>query len=152
VRGFHPRAIDWIEPARRDVTEYLLALGLRSGPLLPRADGEPWKLHDYKNWCRRVWHPAVKRAKTESARASSKGKSSGIPPYDLRHAFASLQIRAGLSIPELTEQMGHSPQMTLATYAHVIRELKGLPRVSAEDQIEQARQARGRHVDVSART
>lgn len=30
VRGFHPRAIDWVEPARRDVTEYLLALGLRS--------------------------------------------------------------------------------------------------------------------------
>jgi hypothetical protein len=83
VRGFHPRAIDWVEPARRDVTEYLLALGLRREPLLPRADGEPWKLHDY---------------------------------------------------------------------AHVIRELKGLPRVSAEDQIEQARQARGRHVDVSART
>lgn len=33
VRGFHPRAVDWVEPARRDVTEYLLALGLRSGPL-----------------------------------------------------------------------------------------------------------------------
>jgi integrase len=150
VRGFHPRAVDWVEPARRDVTEYLLALGLRSGPLLPRADGEPWKLHDYKNWCRRVWHPAVKQAKTDSAEASPKGKSSGIPPYAMRHAFASLQIRAGLSIPELAERMGHSPQMTLATYAHVIRELKGLPRVSAEDQIEQAREARGRQVDISA--
>jgi hypothetical protein len=32
VRGFHPRAVDWVEPARRDVTEYLLALeGLRGG-------------------------------------------------------------------------------------------------------------------------
>jgi integrase len=49
---------------------------------------------------------SVKRAKTGSARMSSKGKSSGIPPYDLRHAFASLQIRAGLPIPELAEQMG----------------------------------------------
>jgi len=106
VRGFHPRAIDWVEPARRDVTEYPLALGLRSEPLLPRADGDPWKLHDYKDWCRRVWHPAVKRAKTDSARASSKGKSSGIHPYDVRHAFASLQIRAGLSLPELAVQMG----------------------------------------------
>ena len=100
-------------------------LGLRSGPLLPRADGEPWKLHDYKNWCRRVWHPAVTQAKTDSARASSKGKTSGIPPYDLRHTFASLQIRAELSMPELAEQMGHSPQMTVGTYAHVIRELRG---------------------------
>jgi hypothetical protein len=38
VRDFHPRAVDWVEPAKRDVTEYLLALGLRSGPLFPRAD------------------------------------------------------------------------------------------------------------------
>jgi integrase len=96
--------------------------------------------------------PRRQAGQAVSAKATSKGKSSGIPPYDLRHAFASLQIRAGLSIPELAEQMGHSPQITLATYAHVIRELKGLPRVSAETQIEQAREARGRQVDVSVRT
>jgi integrase len=36
-----------------------------------------------------------------------------MPPYDLRHAFASLQVRAGMSIPELAEQLGHSPAMTL---------------------------------------
>jgi hypothetical protein len=66
-----------------------------------------------------------------------------LPPYDLCHAFASLQIRAGLSIPELAEQMGHSPQMTVMTYTHVIRELKGEPRVSAEEQIERARRDSG---------
>jgi hypothetical protein len=38
VRDFHPRAVDWVEPAKRDVTDYLLAPGLRSGPLFPRAD------------------------------------------------------------------------------------------------------------------
>ena len=38
-----------------------------------------------------------------------------LPPYDLRHAFASLQIRAGIPIPNLAEQMGHSPQVTLMT-------------------------------------
>jgi integrase len=94
----------------------------------PTAAGEPWKLHDYKNWCRRVWHPAVRKAglgkESEEGRGSGKAKagresssvgSSGIPPYDLRHAYASLQIRAGRSIPELAEQMGHSPQMTLKT-------------------------------------
>jgi hypothetical protein len=32
-----------------------------------------------------------------------------------------------MSIPELAEQMGHSPQMTVMTYTHVIRELKGEP-------------------------
>ena len=139
VRGFHPRAIDWVEPARRDVTEYIVAMGLRRGPLFPRADGSPWLLHDYKNWCRRVWHRAREAAGIDR-----------LPPYDLRHAFASLHIRAGMSIPELAEQMGHAPAMTLATYTHVIRELKGLPAVSAAEQIDQARTARGRVVDVAA--
>ena len=34
--------------------------------------------------------------------------------------------------------MSHSPHMTLTTYAPVIRELKGEPVVSAEEQIEEA--------------
>jgi Phage integrase family len=91
--------------------------------LFARRDGEPWPLHDDQNWRRRTWHAARKKAGIQS-----------LPPYDLRHAYASLQIRAGLSIPELAEQMGHSPQMTIGTYAHVIRELKGEPVVSAEEQ------------------
>lgn len=128
VRGFHPRAIDLLEPVRRDLRDYLLATGIREGVLFPRRDGQPWVLHDYQNWRRRVWHTARQRAEVEP-----------LPPYDLRHAFASLQIRAGLPIPELAEQMGHSPQMTLMTYTHVIRELKGEPAVSAEEQIERAR-------------
>src|SRR4051812_44708614 len=119
----------------------MLAYGIREGLLFPRRDGAPWRLHDYQNWRRRTWHPARTKAGIKS-----------LPPYDLRHAFASLQIRAGMSIPELAEQMGHSPQMTVATYAHVIRELKGLPRVSAEEQIERARESRGREVDVQAGT
>lgn len=139
VRGFHPRAVPLEDPVRRDVAGYLVATGLRKGLLFPRADGEPWKVHDYKNWTRRVWHAARKGAGIDP-----------LPPYDLRHAYASLQIRAGVSIPELAERMGHSPQMTVSTYTHVIRELEGEPRVSAEAQIERAREARGRQVDVEA--
>jgi integrase len=76
------------------------------------------------------------------------GRSRPLPPYDLRHAFASQQIRAGMSIPELAEQLGHSPQMTVMTYTHVIRVLKGEPRISAEKQIKRARhKARGPQVD-----
>jgi integrase len=140
VRGFHPRAIDLLDPVRRDVQEYLLATGIRSGLLFPRRDGEPWRLHDYNNWRRRVWKRAREAAGVDP-----------LPPYDLRHAFASLQVRAGMSIPELAEQMGHSPQMTVMTYTHVIRELKGEPRISAEKQIERARcKARGPQVDPKA--
>jgi integrase len=140
VRGFHPRAIDLLEPVRRDVRKYLLATGIRSGVLFPRRDGAPWRLHDYNNWRRRVWKKARETAGVDP-----------LPPYDLRHAFASLQIRAGMSIPELAEQMGHSPQMTVMTYTHVIRELKGEPCIPAEKQIERARRKpRGPQVDPKA--
>jgi integrase len=140
VRGFHPRAIDLLEPVKRDVRAYQLATGIRSGLLFPKTDGAPWRSHDWKNWTRRVWHAAREGAGIES-----------LPPYDLRHAFASLQIRAGLSIPELAEQMGHSPAMTLNTYAHVTRELKGEPTVSAEAQVQRTRRKlAGRFRDADA--
>jgi len=99
--------------------------------VFPRTDGEPWRRHDWNNWRRRIWKPALERAEVDYS-----------PPYDLRHAFASLQIRAGMSIPELAEQLGHSPAMTLATYSHVIRELKGENTLSAEDQVARARKDR----------
>jgi integrase len=140
VRGFHPRAVDLAEPVRRDVAEYVVAMGLRSGLLFPRRDDLPWRSHDWKNWCRRVWHKARDGAGIQS-----------LPPYDLRHAFASLQIRAGMSVPELAEQMGHAPAMTIGTYTHVIRELKGEPMVPAEEQIQRAREERpGRSGDADA--
>jgi integrase len=63
------------------------------------------------------------------------------PPYGLRHSYASLRIREGASITELAAALGHSPQMTLNTYAHVIDELRGAPRLSAADEIVRARQA-----------
>jgi integrase len=87
-----------------------------------------------------VWHKARDGAGIQS-----------LPPYDLRHAFASLQIRAGMSVPELAEQMGHAPAMTIGTYTHVIRELKGEPMAPAEEQIQQAREERpGRSGDADA--
>ena len=42
---------------------------------------------------------------------------------------------------ELAEELGHSPQMTLNTYAHVIDELRGAPRLPAAQEIVRARQA-----------
>jgi hypothetical protein len=61
------------------------------------------------------------------------------PPYGLRHSYASLRIREGASITELAEELGHSPQMTLNTYAHVIDELRGAPRLPTEQEIARAR-------------
>ncbi len=141
VRHFRARAIDLVAPLKQDLAEYQLRMGRPQGLIFPRRDGDPWVRHDYQNWRRRIWHPAREQAGVES-----------LPPYHLRHAFASLQIRAGISIPELAEQLGHAPQMTLSTYAHVMRELKGLPPLSADAQIQGAREARRPSVDPKRQT
>ena len=40
----------------------------------------------------------------------------------------------------VARQLGHGAQLTLRTYGHVIDELEGSPRVSAEDAIRAARE------------
>jgi hypothetical protein len=106
---------------------------------------------------------AVRRAASSSSprRAASRGASTTTPtgasagfrstrrraawarlPYDLRHSFASLRIQEGrLTIVELAEQLGHSPTMTLRTYAHVIAEFRGSGQVDPDALIADARAA-----------
>jgi hypothetical protein len=43
-----------------------------------------------------------------------------------------------LSIVELAEQIGHNPTMCISTYAHVMVELRGAPKASAQEQIRAA--------------
>jgi hypothetical protein len=47
------------------------------------------------------------------------------------------------SIVEIAEQLGHNPTVCLDTYGHVMRELAGGERVSAEQQIVLARDSLG---------
>jgi hypothetical protein len=82
----------------------------------------------WQSWHRDAWHPACAVAGIENAR-----------PYDLRHSFISLLIHEGRSVVEVARQAGHSPTMTLDVYAHVFDEFDLSERVSAEDQIAQAR-------------
>ena len=42
---------------------------------------------------------------------------------------------------EIAEQLGHNPTVCLDTYGHVMRELAGAERISAEEQIVLARKA-----------
>ena len=67
-------------------------------------------------------------------------------PYDLRHSFVSLLIAEGHNIVEVARQAGHSPTMSLDTYAHVIDEFDPGERILAADRIRTAReQIRRRH-------
>jgi integrase len=126
------RTVDLVAPLVADLAEWQLASGgLRAEDLMfPAPRGRPWSTHDWQNWTRRVFKPAAERAGLVNAR-----------PYDLRHAFCSLLIREGREITEIARQAGHAPSMTLDTYGHVIEEMRGAERVSAEDAIRAARAA-----------
>ncbi|CAN5504240.1 hypothetical protein BH20ACT19_BH20ACT19_09130 [soil metagenome] len=103
-----------------------------SGPVFPAHDGGAWSVDEWRNWARRVFRPAAERAGVDVGR-----------PYDLRHTWASLLIQEGrLTLVEIAEQMGHSTQTLLSTYAHVIAELSGEQR-PVEDFIREARSPAG---------
>lgn len=91
VRGFHPRAIDWVEPARLDVAEYLATMGIRSGLVFPRADGRPWQLHDYKNWSSGCGTRHVRRPESSDCRRTTCGMRS--------HRFRSVPVCRSPSSP-----------------------------------------------------
>lgn len=127
-------------PVRQDLAEYRLATARSRKPdrdgrrlLFPREDGQPWSETGYRNWRRQVFKPAVKRA--------------GLPitrPYDLRHACASLLIRAGWPLTDIAEFMGHTVQTLSNDYAHVIKEMRGQPTVEPAEAILAARAALAR--------
>jgi integrase len=140
-----PRTIDLLGPVREDLRHHQLARGVREGLIFQRADGRPWTDHDYRNWRRRKWQFAAEVAGVGTVVVQridgvQRRSYSGSGPYDLRHSFASLLIHEGrLSVMEIAAQLGHSTDTLLRTYAHVIADLRGEPRVSAELAIRQAR-------------
>ena len=68
VRSRPPRAVDLVAPLRQDLSEWRMASGRPAAGALvfPRADGDPWRRHDYGNFRRRLWHPAREAAGVES--------------------------------------------------------------------------------------
>lgn len=63
---------------------------------------------DHRNWTTRVWRPARKRAGLEK-----------VPPYALRHTFASLLIAEGRNAWQVAMLMGNTPEMVLRVYGHL---------------------------------
>ncbi|MDQ3730109.1 MAG: site-specific integrase [Actinomycetota bacterium] len=129
--GRRARSPALIGPLRSDLMAWRLRSGNPASSLVfPNYNNEPWRQHDWLNWNRRIWTPVARRLGIQD------------PPYTLRHSYASLRMREGVSIPELADDLGHSPIMTLDTYSHVMRELKGAPTLSAEEQVRKARSQR----------
>ncbi|MEA2291967.1 MAG: hypothetical protein QOF17_987 [Solirubrobacteraceae bacterium] len=126
------RSVRLLAPLAADLAAWRLESGpLRGAALVfPSHAGGLWRDHDWANWRGRVFDPLAARLGV-----------AGMRPYDLRHAFCSLLIAEGLSVVEVARQAGHAPTMTLNTYAHVIADLEGAERVSAEAAIRAAREA-----------
>lgn len=115
------RSIRLLKSLADDLEDWRSACGQPdSGLVFPRTDGDPWTEHDYGNWRSRTFSPLI------STR-----------PYDLRHTFASLLIWEGRPITYVAQQLGHSPQTCLTTYAHVIDGVEA--NAPAESAIEAAR-------------
>ena len=124
------RTVKLLAPLRTDLVEYRRRCGQPDDEALifTRDDGSFIRAEDWKNWQTR-WF-------AEAAAAV------GLPwtaPYNLRHSFASLLIHSDMSVPEIASHMGHSIEMLLSTYAHVIDEFAGSSRIDPEAVISRAR-------------
>lgn len=128
------RTVRLLPPLAKDLAEWRLRSG-RPGAktfVFPGPNGNVWSDTSYRNWRRRIFGPAAKAAGLDASR-----------PYFLRHLYCSLLLAEGASVVEVARQAGHSPAMTLSTYGHVIEELEGGERRSAEAVIRTARSAAG---------
>lgn len=97
--------------------------------VFPTRFGTGWDEDDWCNWRDRIYKPTAEAAGLTGTR-----------PYDLRHSAASLWLHEGRTIIEVATWMGHSGQMALSTYLHVMSDM-GDERVSAEEAIRAAREA-----------
>jgi len=125
------RHVRLLAPLAEDLEARRTALGSPSeGTLVcPRPSGTAWDHSAWKNWVNRIYRPAAMNA----------GLGSGTRPRDLRGSFASLLIWEGQTVVEVAQQLGHSAEMCLRSYAGVFAEFSIEERVSAEQAIRDAR-------------
>ena len=126
------RTVRLLAPLAADLSEWRIGEGRPADEALvfPGRGGGLSSDDAWRYWRRRVFTPAAKAV----------GLDSAVRPYDLRHSFVSLLIAEGANVVEVARQAGHSPTMTLSTYAHLFDEQAGVDHQPAEDQIRRARQ------------
>ena len=123
------RTIDLLDALAEDLAVWLEHLPTGRQFLFAKAGDELFQRDDWDNWRNRRFHAATKALDMGTPR-----------PYDLRHSFASLQIREKeVSIVDLAAQLGHAPTETLKTYSHVYAEYRRQPSRPANELIREAR-------------
>jgi integrase len=93
------------------VTAQALAAHLEAFPagadgLIFTSRGQPWPLSSLR--------------RPYASAAAAAGLPAGTTSHALRHHYASVQLAAGASVPQVAEWLGNTPEMVLDVYGHVM--------------------------------
>jgi integrase len=149
-RNRRHRRVDLFEPLAADFRGHRMSSGRRSGLVIARPDGRPWRKHDWDNWRERVWQPrAVDVGLGRYLKRPGKPKLyEGANPYDLRASFVSLLVWEGRTMLEVAAQAGHGVDVCELYYARIFEGYDAARGTSAEQAIQAARRSEGRPMDV----
>ena len=111
------RTVRLLRPLAEDLREWR---GVSSHPdahdlVFPHRTQHYWSDADWRQWRTRKFARAVRNA----------GLPRELRPFDLRHTFALLLIRAGVSIVEIAPETGHGPLVTLSIYRDLLVRQEG---------------------------
>jgi integrase len=126
----HPRSVRLVKPLADDLAAWKTKLGASDDDwVFPRPDGDPWRETDWRNWQKRVFKPAARRAGVKIDR-----------PYDLRGSAASLWLHEGKDSLQVAEWLGDNIATIHKHYLRAIREFRDSDRhKDAETIIREAR-------------
>lgn len=154
------RTVKMLDHLAADLRAWREADG-RPGPMqlvFPAPGGTAFTSIDWGNWRSRAWATAWRNAAIQAARDAGVDPSSPmglkaaqaarvapedrVTPYELRHSFASMLLASGMQAHSAAKQLGHSPEMTIKTYGHVIDEWEGRRQtIDPDEEIAKARAA-----------
>ena len=144
------RRVDLFAPLAADLRAHRMRSGARRGLVIARADGAPWRKHDWDNWRKRVWQPLAVEAGLGAYVDQGRGRPprcEGADPYALRGSFVSLLVWEGRTMLEVAAQAGHGVDVCEMYYARIFEGYDTARRTSAEAAILAARQSEGRPMD-----
>lgn len=125
------RRVPILAPLRADLDALIEMWEIKPGdPLIQTTSGNYWNENEWRNWRRRSFREALKSTEIPP----------GTRPYDLgRHTHAHLRLAAGMSLPRLSEIMGHSVRVLSETYSATIEEWADRKHVDPAREINKAR-------------
>ena len=142
--GEHQRWAYIPAPVRADLNEWREQIP-DATLIFPNRDGNPWTAANYNNWRSRRQFKDGKPAKIKCFKlaVAETGLGESVKPYDLRHTAASLYALAGWNHLEIANQLGHSPEVSVRVYQHLLSRKVGArtSRLTVDEMIQQERDA-----------